>query len=45
MIRVKTILEDHEGTLWVGTINGLNRLDQKTGAFTHYQHNPNDSTL
>ncbi|HEY4048640.1 MAG TPA: two-component regulator propeller domain-containing protein [Acidobacteriaceae bacterium] len=31
--RVNAITVDHSGTLWVGTQNGLDRLDRKTGEF------------
>ncbi|RMF07604.1 MAG: response regulator, partial [Candidatus Neomarinimicrobiota bacterium] len=38
---VRTIIEDHNGTLWLGTArNGLNRFDRKTGRFTHFRHDP-----
>ncbi len=34
---------DRSGTLWVGTdTGGLNQFDPATGAFTRYQHDPND---
>jgi ligand-binding sensor domain-containing protein/signal transduction histidine kinase len=51
---IRTIYEDRQGTLWVGTGSpfkgdgtepgegGLNKLDQKTGKFTRYMHDPND---
>ena len=39
---VTTIIEDKEGTLWVGTHGGLNRLNQKTGEFARFQKNEND---
>ena len=51
---IRTIYEDRHGTLWVGTGSpfkgdgtepgegGLNKLDQKTGKFTRYMHDPND---
>ena len=28
------------GAIWVGTANGLNRLDRNTGIFTRYKHEP-----
>ncbi|SDK30849.1 Two component regulator propeller [Catalinimonas alkaloidigena] len=33
---VYTAYEDRQGRLWVGTRNGLNRLDRASGKFTHY---------
>lgn len=33
---VFSLLEDQSGNLWVGTKDGLNRLNRKTGRFTHY---------
>ena len=33
---VTSILLDRAGTLWAGTLNGLDRLDPKTGSFTVY---------
>jgi len=52
--RVQVLYEDRQGTLWVGTARpqhfydsieqgGLNRFDRKTGKFTRYLHDPNDS--
>ena len=41
---VRAILEDHEGTLWIGTHGGLDRFDPKTGMFQHYQHDAKDSS-
>lgn len=39
--RVRTILEDSRGTLWVGTWgDGLQTMDRKTGKFTRYPSNP-----
>ena len=36
-MRVLTIYEDKEGTVWVGTnLGGLNRFDRKTGKFKSY---------
>jgi ligand-binding sensor domain-containing protein/class 3 adenylate cyclase len=37
---VSAILRDHKGILWVGTNNGLDRLDEKTGKFIHYRNEP-----
>lgn len=34
--QVRCFTEDHEGNLWIGTFNGLNKLDV-TGKFTNYQ--------
>jgi signal transduction histidine kinase/ligand-binding sensor domain-containing protein len=40
---VLPILEDREGTLWIGTFaGGLNRLDPATGQWAHYRHDPGD---
>jgi len=33
---IKTIFADHSGNLWIGTADGLNRLDPATGVFTRY---------
>jgi len=33
---VRAIYEDRSGELWVGTMNGLDRLDRTSGTFTHY---------
>ena len=39
---VVSILEDHLGDLWVGTLGGLDMLDRKTGKFVHYSNDVND---
>lgn len=35
---VSSIIEDKAGNLWIGTALGLDRLDRKTGRFTHYDN-------
>jgi len=35
---VTGIYEDASGSVWVGTMSGLNRLNASTGKFTHYRH-------
>ena len=38
---VYTLLEDHSGRIWVGTVGGgLNSFDPATETFTYYQHDP-----
>jgi PAS domain S-box-containing protein len=34
--------KDDPNVLWVGTLNGMDRLDKRTETFTHYTHNPQD---
>jgi PAS domain S-box-containing protein len=41
---VTVILEDHAGSLWVGTHGGLIRFDRESEAFTRYRHDPDDLT-
>jgi signal transduction histidine kinase/streptogramin lyase len=44
---VFSTLRDKNGQLWVGTANnaagGLNRVNESTGTFERYQHDPNDT--
>ena len=40
---VSAILRDRKGRLWVGTANGLDQLDEKTGKFIHYRNEPGNS--
>ncbi len=37
---VKYIKEDPAGNLWIGTLDGLNRYERKTGSFIKYYNNP-----
>ncbi len=39
---VYSIFKDRKGNLWVGTSEGLNRLDEQTGKFYHYRNDPED---
>jgi ligand-binding sensor domain-containing protein/signal transduction histidine kinase/CheY-like chemotaxis protein len=39
---VSTICQDHSGFIWIGTYNGLNRLDKQSGDLSAYKHNPED---
>jgi signal transduction histidine kinase/streptogramin lyase len=40
---VLTIYQDREAALWVGTADGLNKLNRDTERFTHYHSDPDDS--
>lgn len=40
---VRTICEDNLGKYWIGTSNGLNRLDPNSGLFTVYKHSEDAS--
>ena len=37
---ITTIIQDHEGYLWLGTANGLFRFDKTKGTSTRYLYNP-----
>ena len=39
-----TIVQDQDGLIWVGTVDGLNSFDKSTNRFTRYKHSPNNST-
>jgi ligand-binding sensor domain-containing protein/signal transduction histidine kinase len=41
--RVYALLEDPQGNLWVGTENGLDRLDRSSGKFERYRHHATKS--
>ncbi len=34
---VNVIMQDHEGIIWIGTMNGLDRFDNKTNSFFSLQ--------
>ena len=38
------IYEDHTGTLWVGTLIGLNKFDRRNETFKRYIYNTDGST-
>ena len=38
--RIRAIVEDTEGHLWIGTNGGLDRFDPERGTFTRYHHDP-----
>jgi ligand-binding sensor domain-containing protein/signal transduction histidine kinase len=39
--RIRCILEDHDGFLWIGTFDsGLSRFDPQTQTFINYAHDP-----
>jgi len=42
--RVASIVEDSQGILWIGTWNGLTRLDRETGSLRRYIHDPSESS-
>ena len=37
---IESLFEDRAGILWIGTYNGLNKLDQTKKPFTHYRSLP-----
>ncbi len=41
--RIRALLEDKQGHVWVGGEEGLDRYDPATDRFTRYRHDPNDS--
>jgi len=46
--RMNALYIDHSGTLWVGTQNGLNRFDRRTGEFTVFNERdglPNNAIM
>ncbi|HEV7347415.1 sensor histidine kinase [Telluribacter sp.] len=39
---ISVLREGRDGTLWIGTYNGLYSRNPHTGRFTHYAHNPHN---
>ena len=39
---IYALYEDSRKQLWIGTSNGLDRLDKKTDTFSHYRSDPDD---
>ncbi|MBK7631168.1 MAG: SpoIIE family protein phosphatase [Ignavibacteriales bacterium] len=40
--KVYSVIRDSKGSLWVGTANGLDKLDEKTNKFQHFRNIPGD---
>lgn len=40
--KVYSVYRDRSGNLWVGTVNGLDKLDEKSEKFLHFKSNPTD---
>lgn len=41
---IQALFEDQAGNIWIGTGNGLNVLDFKSGTVKYYFNNPNDAS-
>lgn len=41
---MRKLLVDKDGSLWVGTMNGLHVMDKQTKKFRHFQHVQDDET-
>lgn len=39
---IRAIYEDRAGTVWIGTQNGLNRLNPRTNTFEHFFYSPSN---
>ncbi|NNF36661.1 MAG: hypothetical protein HKN68_21345 [Saprospiraceae bacterium] len=37
-----TIMKDKSGKIWMGSENGISRLDSESGMYTHFVHDPDD---
>ena len=40
--RIRSLYEDRNGNLWIGTLSGLNRFDRDSGSFVQFRHDPAD---
>lgn len=40
--KIYSILRDSKGSLWIGTFDGLNKLEEETGRFLHFKNDPAD---
>ena len=40
--KVYSVKRDSKGSLWVGTVKGLDKLDEKTGKFQHFKNKAGD---
>ncbi|HET7434650.1 MAG TPA: two-component regulator propeller domain-containing protein [Thermoanaerobaculia bacterium] len=40
--RVEAVIEDRQGQMWVGTYEGLDRIDPRSGTTVHFKHDPHD---
>ena len=43
-IGIGGLLEDHEGNLWIGTLDGLDLLRHNTEKFIHFKYRPGDAS-
>ncbi len=41
---IKSIAEDTDRTIWIGTLNGISNYDPSTNRFTNYIHKENDTS-
>ena len=41
---IESLAEDTDGTIWIGTLNGISHYNPSSNSFNNYIHNDNDST-
>jgi ligand-binding sensor domain-containing protein len=39
---VNVVVQDHEGSLWIGSNAGIDKFDPRTNKFLHFAHDAND---